>query len=368
MPIIFQPVKISNPPDGEAGLELKNRLVRSATGERMVDKEGRVTDELVKLYEQLARGGVGTIITGHSFVRPDGKSGWQMMGIHQDDMIIGLRRLARVVGQYDARILVQLNHTGRYAPGAIIGTNPLTPSVTEETKGMYPPREMNEKDIGEIIQAFGQAAARAQEAGFDGVQIHAAHGYLVSQFLSPLSNRRTDAWGGDVRNRAKFLLEIYKNIRQTVGNKFAVWVKINCEDFVEGGFSLQDSLFTAGLLEKESINLIEISGGVSFQTVIRSNIGTKEPEACFLPQAEQFRARLKVPLSLVGGIRSLKTMEMLIKDKGFDLVSLCRPLIYDPGLPLKLARKDLTQSECTSCNKCLTMRKSEPVQCRQDKN
>lgn len=366
MSIIFEPIRINQ-------IELKNRLVRSATAERRVDKDGAVTDDLVKFYERLARGGVGTIITGHAYIREDGRSGWQMMGIHNNNLIPGLKRLSRETHKYDARIFVQINHVGRYAPGGIIQTNPLAPSIIDEDdrKGVYPPREMTSNDIKEIIQAFGRAAARAQEAGFDGVQIHAAHGYLVNQFLSPRTNKRTDEWGGSTENRARFLLEIIREIRAKVGPDFPAWVKINCEDFIKDGLSLEESLTVAEKLNQQAclpeagINAIEISGGVQFETVIRLEVGKKEPEAYFLPQAEEFRKRLDTPLILVGGIRRLETIEMLVKEKGMDLVSMSRPLIREPDLPLKFQKKLTDQATCISCNRCLG-RKIQPVICRVD--
>lgn len=283
-------------------------------------------------------------------------------------MIKGLTRLTKIVHNYDARIFVQLNHTGRYAPGAIIGTNPLTPSVTEEPHGMYPPKEMTQTDIKDIIQAFGDAAERARESGFDGIQIHAAHGYLISQFLSPHTNKRTDNWGGSTEKRAQFLLAIYQEIRTRLGNDFPVWVKINCKDFVEDGLSLKDSLLTTVLLEKEGINAIEISGGITFNTVIQQGVGDKEPEAYFLPQAEELRARLKLPLIMVGGIRSIQTIEMLIKDKGVNLIAMCRPFIHEPNFALKLRKKAKIKSTCISCNTCIMAKKNEPIRCQVEKN
>lgn len=354
---IFQPVRVRN-------IELKNRLVRSATAERMVDKEGAVTDELVKCYQKLARGGIGTIITGHSFVREDGRSGYQMMGIHKDDLIPGLKRLTKIAHQYDTRIFIQLNHCGRYAPGSIIGKNPLAVSVIEPPAGVYPPKEMSETEIKEVIRSFGEAAGRAQEAGFDGVQIHSAHGYLASQFLSPHTNRRQDNWGGHPENRSRFVLEVLKSIRHKVGPAFPIWIKVNCEDFVEGGLNITESIAHARRLEQNGVDAIEISGGVEFRMVIRIQEAFKDKEAYFLPQAESFRAHLNIPLILVGGIRSLATMEMLIKDKGFDLVSLSRPLIREPDLPIKLQKKTATKAACISCNACLLGKKDEPIRCR----
>ncbi|MEK7450039.1 MAG: NADH:flavin oxidoreductase [Planctomycetota bacterium] len=361
---MFEPKKIGN-------LELKNRLVRSATAERMVDRDGAVTDDLIKLYETLSRGGIGTIITGHCFVRADGRSGWLMTGIHQDSLISGLQRLTGIVHRYDVKIFAQLNHTGRYAPGSIIGTNPLAPSVSEsDLKGVYPPKEMTGKEIKELVQAFAQAAVRARESGFDGVQIHAAHGYLVNQFLSPYFNKRKDEWGGSLENRARLLYEILTAIKKTVGAEWPVWVKLNCEDFVEGGFSLSESLTVAEKLGTlpasggtSGIDAIEISGGVQFQTVIQTGIDCPDKEAYFLPQAREFRKKITKPLLLVGGIRSRSVIEMILGGEGIDLVSLSRPLIKEPDFPHKLNKKTDDRATCVSCNACLGKR-NDPVQCR----
>lgn len=359
MSILFEPTRIGK-------LEVKNRWVRSATAERLVDRDGLVTTALIDVYRTLAQGGVGVIITGHSFVREDGRSGYQMMGIHNDQTIAGLKKLVQTVHKYDVCILAQINHVGRYAPGALIGANPLAPSIKQDERltGQYPPRAMTEQDIRELIQAFVAAACRAREAGFDGIQIHAAHGYLISQILSPLSNKRTDGWGGSINNRTRFLLEVFKQIRVAVGADFTIWVKMNCEDFTDGGFSLVDSLAVAGQLTKVGIDALEISGGVGFKQVIRTGINTLADEAYFLDQARQFRKNLpELPLILVGGIRSLETMERLVVQERLNLVALSRPFIHEPDLIEKLHKKKQTKSLCHSCNACLK-RKREPVKCR----
>jgi len=358
MSIIFQPKRIGR-------LEVKNRLVRSATGEKLVDKAGAVTDELLAWYKALAKGGVGTIITGHSFVERRGSSGWQMMGIDNDGLIKGLSQLAKTAHQYDAKILVQINHCGRYAPGALIGTNPLAMSVgPEDMIGQYPPHEATDNDIKGVIRAFVDAAYRAREAGFDGVQVHAAHGYLLSQSLSPYFNKRQDEWGGSVQNRTRFLLEVIRQIRAKLGTDYPVWLKMNCEDFIEDGITLDDSI--QGLKElidnKAQPDALEISGGVEFTNVIRKDILTPESEAYFLPQAEVFRKSYPdLPLILVGGIRSRETIEKVLA-KGMDLVSMSRPFIRDPNFPLRLEKGE-KDSTCISCNLCLT-RKAEPSKCR----
>lgn len=358
MSILFEPTRIGQ-------LEVKNRIVRSATAERLVDKDGIATDGLVKLYRTLAEGEVGTIITGHTSIDPRGRAGWQMTSLESDAAIAPLKRLTQVVHDCDARILAQLSHAGRYAPGGIIEMRPLAVWLdpAEDLRGQYPPEEAKPTDITDLINKFVNAAVRAQEAGFDGVQLHAAHGYLISQFLSPMFNRRNDDWGGSLENRARFLIEVIKAIRQRAGSGFAIWAKMNCEDFIQGGMSVDESIATAKLLKESGLDALEISGGVTFDTVIRKGVPETVPEAYFLPQAEQFRAALPgFPLALVGGIRSYGMMEKIVGEKGINLVSMARPFIREPQLLLRL-RKEKKESTCISCNLCLT-KKQEPVKCR----
>jgi len=403
MSLLFESKRVGN-------LEVKNRLMRSATAERLVDKSGGVTDELVGLYKRLAQGEIGTIITGYTSIHPRGRSGWQMMSIDNDDFIKGLQRLTKAVHEYESRILVQLCHSGRYAPSILINARPLAVSVTpDDMKGDLPPSEATDKEIEEVINAFADSAVRAREAGFDGVQIHAAHGYLVSQFLSPAMNKRTDQWGGSIANRARVLMEVIKRIRSKAGTDYPVWLKMNCEDFIPNGLTLTDSISTIkhlignksmpskmpvtlnevkGLAPKQneilrsaqndtlsasSPDAIEISGGMTFTEVIRKDILSPDTEArpndhkvgqaYFLPQARQFRKEFpNLPLILVGGLRTRGVMEKVLGEEHMDLASLSRPFIRNPGFALELKKGGKT-SDCISCNLCLGMKK-EPVKCR----
>ena len=357
--LLFEPRKIGQ-------LEFKNRLMRSATAERLVDKSGGITDGLLACYKRLAQGEVGTIITGYTSIHPRGRSGWQMMSIDNDDFIKGLQRLTRTVHEYEARIMVQLCHSGRYAPSILINARPLAVSVSpEDMKGDLPPSEATDKEIEEVINAFAESSYRAREAGFDGVQIHAAHGYLVSQFLSPAMNKRTDQWGGNVENRARFLKEVIQRIRQRVGTDYPIWLKLNCEDFAQDGLTLQDSLSCIRHLasSKALPNAVEVSGGVTFTEVIRKDILSPDKEAYFLPQARQFRKEFPtLPLILVGGLRTRGVMEKVLGEEKIDLVSMSRPFIRNPGFALELKKGGKT-SDCISCNLCLGAKK-EPIKCR----
>ena len=349
-----------------AQLEVKNRLMRSATAERLVDKSGAVTDDLVALYKRLAQSEVGTIITGYTSIHPRGRSGWQMMSIDNDDFIKGLQRLTKAVHEYETRILVQLCHSGRYAPSILINARPLAVSVSpDDMKGDLPPAEATDKEIEEVINAFAESAYRAREAGFDGVQIHAAHGYLVSQFLSPAMNKRTDQWGGNVENRTRFLMETIKRIRQKVGTDYPVWLKLNCEDFIPNGLTIADTISTLKHLTSNlaSPDAVEVSGGCTFPEVIRKDILSPGAEAYFLPQAEKIKQSVpNLPLILVGGLRTREVMEKVLSEHKMNLVSMSRPFIRNPAFALTL-KKGGKSSDCISCNLCLGAKK-EPVKCR----
>jgi 2,4-dienoyl-CoA reductase-like NADH-dependent reductase (Old Yellow Enzyme family) len=348
--LLFTPIKIGS-------INLKNRLVRSATAERMADNDGAVTDEMIALYEQLSKGDVGTIITGHTFVRTDGRLGMTMMGLDNDNLIKGITRLSKAVHQFDTKLFVQLNHAGIRAQPDI--KNPLAPSAQQRNS----PKEMTTDDIEQVVQSFGAAAKRAQEGGADGVQIHAAHGFLINQFLSPRTNKREDDWGGSPEKRVNFLLAVFKSIRKATGTDFPIWAKVNGEEFIQGGRALEECLMAAVKLAESGVNAIEISGlGQKRKTRYE---GTSKNEPFYLTQAEQFRAKLKTPLILVGGIRNAEVIEMLLKEKGLDLVSMCRPFIREPDLPLKLQNKSVSESSCVSCSAC-ARNNDVPIKCWQN--
>ena len=265
------------------GMELANRFVRSATWEGMAADDGSVTPKLIETMAVLAAGGVGLIISGHAYVRPDGQaSGWQL-GIHKDDLVGGLSAMTAAVHESGGKIVAQLAHAGTAAAEKLIGQPPL---VVSDYEGLAesPRREIAAADIGELVDAFANAARRAKSAGFDGVQIHSAHGYLLSQFLSPIYNRRRDEYGGNVGNRARIHLEIYDAVRQAVGENYPVLIKMNCRDFVDGGLSLEDSVQVAGLLADAGFDAIELSGSLLTSKTLspcRPGINSVDKEAYF---------------------------------------------------------------------------------------
>jgi 2,4-dienoyl-CoA reductase-like NADH-dependent reductase (Old Yellow Enzyme family) len=333
---------------------LKNRFVRSATWEGLADRDGGVTSKLIDYMAVLARGGVGLIISGYAFISKDGLSGPWQLGVDRDELLPGLTRLAAAVHENNGRIILQLAHGGFFAMGKLIGGAPIAPSVIP---GMSksPRREMTIQDIDDLVSAFAEGARRAKEAGFDGVQIHAAHGYLLSQFLSPAYNHRTDEYGGSIANRARFLLRTLRAIRQTVGADYPVLVKMNSRDFIDGGLELDDSLAVGALLVREGIDAIELSGGFlngGKMNPSRMGIDAEDKEAYFAAEARAFKDVVSVPLILVGGTRSFGIAERLIAEGNADYVSLSRPLIREPGLINRWKSGDIAKSACISCNRC----------------
>jgi len=347
MPKLFEVTEIN-------GMQLSNRFVRSATWEGMAEDDGSVTAALVDCMSQLAEGQVGLIISSHAYIKPEGQAGPKQIGVYKDALINGLKQITQAIQGRGGKIVLQISHSGCSANPKLTGQMPLSPSNVEGTF-KSPCKEMTASDIQELIEAFGLAAQRAKTAGFDGVQIHAAHGYLINQFLSPLLNKRTDAYGGSVENRYQILREVLKKVRSAVGNKFPVLIKLNSQDFMEGGLTLEDSLRIGRLLQEDGIDAIELSGGTlrSGQfTPSRMGITNEEKEAYFLEAAKVFKQTIKVPLILVGGIRSLPVAERIVGQGWADYISMSRPFVREPGLIKRWNSGDLRKASCLSDNQC----------------
>lgn len=336
------------------GMNLSNRFVRSATWEGMAGDDGSVTPALVDLMSQLAKGLVGLIISSHVFIKPEGQALPKQLGLYKEEFIDGFRQMTRAIHDQGGRIVIQLAHAGYFANPKLTGQSPLAPSLVEGFS-KSPGKEMTLQEIRKLIEAFGSAAQRAKEAGFDGVQIHAAHGYLLSQFLSPLFNKRTDDYGGSLENRARVIREVLQKVRSTVGDNFPVLIKMNSEDYLEGGLGLEDSLKIGTLLQKDGLDAIELSGGTLKSGPLnpsRAGISSEEKEAYFLEAAKAFKKKLTVPLILVGGIRSLPMAERIIEQGIADYISMSRPFIREPGLIRRWKSGDLRKASCLSDNLC----------------
>jgi 2,4-dienoyl-CoA reductase-like NADH-dependent reductase (Old Yellow Enzyme family) len=337
------------------GMSLANRFVRSATWEGLATTDGACTTRLSGMMVNLAEGGVGLIITGHSYVSREGQAGPWQLGIHEDAMLPGLTQMTDAVHRCGGKICSQLAHAGAQAATHLSGTEAIGPSVLlADGKAMC--REMSKEDIDHVVRAFGDAAARAKRSGFDAVELHAAHGYLLSQFLSPFVNRRSDEYGGPLANRGRLTLEVLRSVRRAVGPDYPVLIKVNAEDFAEGGFSVEDMLELSALLEKEGIDAIELSGGTGSEASkyqpVRFGTVSKENEAYYRDPARRFKQSVRVPLILVGGVRSPDVAERLVADGTADYIAMSRPLICEPDLVNRWKNGDTAKSACVSDNRC----------------
>ncbi len=344
MSLLFEPFKIGS-------LEIKNRFVRSATTSYWSDKQGVIRSTIIDLYRTLAKGGVGLIIKGHLYVKDSGKAHAGMAGISNDFHVPKLMELTKQVHKHEGKIIAQLNHAGIY--GLVDRAGP-----SERTVDGSRARALSSNEIQDVIGAFGDAAERAMVAGFDGIQIHGAHGYLISQFLSRLANRRRDVWGGSLTKRMRLLLEVYDRIRSRVGKRTPIMLKINCDDFSPRGFTIEDSIKVAKALCERGLDAIEVSGGgVGRREELRArarSLDKELSEASFAGHAEQIRkATQPTPMALVNGIRSLRCMEAILSKNLADLISASRPFIKEPDL-VKRLKAGQQAASCTSCGICIS--------------
>jgi len=359
-------------------IEIKNRFVRSATYEGMATEEGYVTDQHVELYKTLAKGGVGLIITGYSYVQESGKAFDKQMGVNNDDYIPGLSRIAETVHKNgdNCKVALQIAHCGHQSRFL---ENTIAPSAQEEKLTRKIPHKMTIEEIRDTVDAFSQAIRRAKEAGFDAVQLHGAHGYLITQFLSPYINKRTDDYGGSIENRTRFLEEIYNKSVELVGKDFPIFIKMNGVDFVEGGITISESTEVARRLEKIGYAAIEVSAGIwevaklkkkdlgwkpTFLPESRIFIGTMNEPAYNLAYAKEFKRVLDIPVIIIGGINSLDLVEHILTNNSADFVSFSRPLIREPDLPNRWMKGIGNQKvDCIFCNGCLATTVTPGLRC-----
>ena len=321
------------------GATLPNRLAKAAMSEQLADRSGRPTEAMIRLYERWGRGGSGLLITGNVMLDSNrlGEAGNVIVEDERDLDI--LSRWATAATQEGSHAWVQINHPGRQAPRST-DPHPVAPSAVPMKVGraaFAAPRALDGDEIEEIIARFARTAKVIQAAGFTGVQIHGAHGYLVSQFLSPLTNKRDDRWGGTTEGRSRFLIEIIRTMRAAVGPAFPLSVKLNSADFQRGGITQEETLSTIMQLEAEEIDLLEISGGTYERAAMFSEReSTKAREAFFSEFAESARAVTTVPIMLTGGFRTLAAMEQAVASGAVDVIGMARPFAVEPDLPSKL--------------------------------
>lgn len=356
-------------------IEIPNRLVRSATYESRATEDGFVTDELLKLYGEFARGGIGLTITGVTNIREDGRQLSKMVGNYSDEY---LESLSRIAGTYHdvtneegntSKIFLQIGHSGSHIthwgwPGEVVSSCDLEYEFTHKK-----PRSLSIDEITEIVELYGEAANRGKKAGFDGVQFHGAHGYLITQFYSPYLNRREDEYGGSTENRAKFMLEVLKTSRERVGKDFPLCLKMNGSDRLEGGLNVEEAAKLGVIFAQAGIDSLEISSYIhkagslekpaSLPPESRRDVRERGIEAYNLPFAKKIKEELKknpttdIPIILVGGLYRFETISNIVENDGIDFCSMSRPLICEPDLPKKWSEgPPYNEAECIHCNAC----------------
>jgi 2,4-dienoyl-CoA reductase-like NADH-dependent reductase (Old Yellow Enzyme family) len=356
-------------PLGIGRMTIAGRYIRSGTSESASTPEGQPQSALADMYAALARGGCPLIVTGYAYVRADGRSSLRQNAIHDDALIPHWSRIIAAAREANpqCRIAMQIVHGGRQChPDSVAAT--VAPSAVPDARSGVTPRELREPEIIELIEAFGHAARRVKEAGFDAVQLHAAHGYLIAQFNSPHTNRRTDAWGGTVKKRARFLREVLARSRAAVGPDFPILVKINAEDCLPGGLMPDQSAEICRALISDGIDGIELSAWIAEADPHLAPSRDVDPavaeEGYFLPAFREVRGRVPrdVPLGVCGGYRSLESMNRAMREEGFDFLAAARPFIAEPDIFSRL-QKGQPRSACNACNECIERDKTSVVYC-----
>ena len=359
----------------------RNRLIRAGTSESMADPDnGTMTGALLDLYERLAANGVGGIITGHLYVHPRGRYARGQTGIHDSVVLAGLAELTNRVHSHGGVIFAQLAHAGSQT--RVPGNLPLAPSPVPNPLTGSEVEGASSREVIGAVEAFAVAAERAVKAGFDGVHIHGANGYLISEFSSPLTNHRGDNWGGSAEARDRFACEIVQAVRHAVPAGFPVTMKVGFVDALPGGLGLDESIRRAEVLVAAGLDAIEVSCGLmsaptdSAMTYVAVGpkraasdllfhrlAGSPRPEAYFRPWAKMLRAKVDTKVILVGGIRTTATMRDVVASGDADLVAMARPLIREPDLVAQIQDGREGQVDCTSCNLCLIHEGHHPLQC-----
>ena len=345
--IINQPFTLPN------GVVVKNRLLKSAMSETLGTKDGAPKHDLATLYEIWAKGGIGICVTGNVMIDKRALGEPNNVIIEDKSNIDALKTWAKAATSNNTQCWVQLNHPGKQSPKGLNKEN-VSPSAIPFKESMQTffatPRALEENEILDIIQRFATAAEIVKEAGFSGVQIHGAHGYLVSQFLSPHHNIRTDKWGGNPENRRRFVVEVYSAMRAKVGKDFPISIKLNSADFQRGGFTEEESLDTIKTLSDLGMDLIEISGGTyeaPAMTGVKQKKSTQEREAYFIDFAEKARKICTCPLAVTGGFRSVDGMAQAISSNAVDFVGIARLLAIEPDAPNKILSGKNPEHEVT---------------------
>jgi 2,4-dienoyl-CoA reductase-like NADH-dependent reductase (Old Yellow Enzyme family) len=381
---VFTPVRLGP-------LELRNRIVKCGTNEGM-SRGGLMTDALLAWHREFAAGGVAMTTLAYCSVSAEGRTFSDQIWM-RDEALPGLRRFTDAIHAEGARAAIQLGHAGWFATPGVIRAKPLGPSRTFSPRGMCFSRAASEADLDRLEREFAAAARLAVDAGFDGIEVHVGHGYLLAQFLSPYNNRRRDAYGGSLENRARFPRRVLRAVRDAVGSRAAIWAKLNMEDGFAGGMTLDEGVQVGRSIETDgSVDALQLTGGHTTRSpffLMRGDVPLRGmiqneksaaarfgmrvfgpllirpfpfEEAFFRASALRFRAALQLPLMLLGGITRLDTMERAI-DEGFALLAMGRALIRDPDLPRRMQAGELTASRCVPCNLCVVEMERGATRC-----
>lgn len=341
---LFTEMKLTN------GVVIKNRFVKAAMNEAMGTRDLQPKKEISRLYEQWANGGAGLIITGNVMVDKNNLAEPGNVVFDDNSNMDILKQWAKSGQKNGAKVMVQINHPGKQAPKTV-AKKPVAPSLVKiegSIGNMFnEPRELSNSEVKDLVKKFAKAAKISKDAGFDGVEIHAAHGYLINQFLSPFDNRRTDEYGGDIDNRMRFLKEIYLAMREQVGGEFPIGLKINSTDFKEGGFSEEDSIYVVQKMDELGIDFIEVSGGNYESPKMNSDTSKNKDTVFFADYGKKIKELIKAPVVVTGGIRSTESMVNIIDEKIADFIGLARPLAIDPHIPNKIKLAQYTTVETT---------------------
>ncbi|KJF89545.1 NADH:flavin oxidoreductase [Photobacterium leiognathi] len=352
-------------------MTLKNRFVRSATWENMATEDGHMTDKLYAIYEELAKGEVGLIVTGYANIVEEEKPNEGMMGMYNDSFIEEYQKLTELVHQYDSKIIMQLAYGGTKTTYNVGERVIFAPSAVCEKSTQTLGKAMTKEEIDYIVDAFAKASVRAKQSGFDGVEIHAAHTYLINQFLSPYYNQREDEYGGSLENRMRFLVEIFNEIRKRVGDDFPILVKLTATEFFEGGLTFDETRVVCKKLEELGVDALIISGNIhgKADTMIgemHDGYAIQE-EGYFSEYGRVISEEVNVPIMTVGGLSDYCAIEALADNTNIALFAFSRPLLTEPQLIKRWKDGNLTEVECERCSKCRTRRGNFCVTSKQRK-
>ncbi len=345
---LWEPIKIGS-------MELKNRFIMAPMFTCMAAPGGEASDEIVAYYERRAKGGSSKINVEIAAVHPQGVICDQELVLYDDKFIPGMARIAEAIKKHDCKAVLQVHHPGRQAESKVTGFPTVGPSPVPWADFSDVPRELTVAEIEELIECYAEAARRTRDAGFDGVQFHGAHGYLICQFFSPLSNKRTDDYGGNVRKRAKFGVDIVKLARQKLGSEYPILFRISGSEIEEGGITTDDAREIAGLLQEAGVDCIDVSAGYYGTSEYTSQPAFMKP-GCIVKYATEVKRGVDLPVITVGRINDPRLADTILEEGNADIIALGRPLLADPDYPLKAQegkREDIVK--CIACNTCMDL-------------